>query len=213
MSTPNTALGATGLNNVDSPLDNLYTSTTGLALATTPAGNGTVPQSEINTLANILAACINSNGAVTGGASPTPCYTLFTNALSGGTTGTQPTDTATAAINIAHNPGANVANLYGLQTGTSPFQPMLSAAPNDFTLAIVYTGGGLYSPEGVAIDASGNVWVASSSLGGSINKFSPAGAAISGSTGYTGGGWNVLYLAFSSTLRATYGYQTWMATA
>ena len=40
--------------------------------------------------------------------------TLFANAESGGTTGTLPTDTATAAINIAHNPAANVAPLYGV---------------------------------------------------------------------------------------------------
>ncbi len=186
VSTSGTALSATGLNNVGNALDNLYTLNTGLALATTPAGNGTVPQSEINTLANILAACVNSNGAVTGGANPTPCYTLFTNALSGGTTGTQPTDTAMAAINIAHNPWANIVNLYSLQSGTSPFQPMLSAAPNDFTIAINYTGGGLNSPQGIAIDGSGDVWTANTG-NSTLSEFSPGGATISGS-GYTGGG-------------------------
>jgi streptogramin lyase len=178
-------LALTALSNAGQTLNNLYSQTTGAALATTQAGNGTVPQPEINTLANILAACVNSTGP-----GSTPCTTLFSNAKNGSTA---PTDTATAAVNIAHNPGANISNLYGLQTANSPFQPALTSAPNDFTIAIVYTGGGLYSPEGVAIDASGNVWVASSSLGGSINEFSPAGAAISGSAGYTGGGLSAPY--------------------
>jgi len=192
VSTSSSTLGATGLENAADTVGNLYTQSTGVALATTPTengGNGTVPQAEINTLANILAACINTNGAVTGGASPTPCYTLFTNALSGGTTGTQPADTATAAINIAHNPWANIANLFGLQTGTSPFQPMLSAAPNDFTIAISYTGGGLGAPADVAIDGSGNVWATNDAGGytgyGSISEFDSTGWPLSGSSGYS----------------------------
>lgn len=75
---------------------------TGVALATTPGGNGTVPQTEINTLANVLARCINSTGPAFAS-----CATLFSDAKSGGTSGTTPTDTATAAINMAHNPASN----------------------------------------------------------------------------------------------------------
>jgi len=172
-------LALTALNNAGQTLDNLYSQTTGAALATTQAGNGTVPQSEINTLANILAACVNSTGP-----GSTPCTTLFSNAENGSFA---PTDTATAAVNIAHNPGANIANLYGLQTGTSPFQPMLSAAPNDFTIAISYAGGGLNGAHDIAIDGSGNVWVANA-FASDISEFSPAGAALSGSSGYIGGG-------------------------
>ena len=77
-----------------------------------------------NTLANILAACVNTPGTTSA------CSTLFTNALPGGTTGTQPTDTATAAIDIAHNPAANITALYGLATANPPFSPALSAQPN-----------------------------------------------------------------------------------
>ena len=149
-------LSQTGLANAGNTAGNLYTQSTGVALATTEAGNGTVPQSKINTLANILAACINTNGSMD---PETPCSTLFTNALSGGTTGTQPLDTATAAINIAHNPWANVAALFALQTANSPFQPVLSAAPNDFTIGINYTASWLNQPWALAIDGSGNVWV------------------------------------------------------
>ena len=158
-STSSSTLGATGLALAGNTIGNLYTQSTGVALAATPAGNGTVSQSKINTLANILAACINSNGTVTGGANPTPCDTLLTNALSGGTTGTQPADTATAAVNIARNPWANITNLFALQTANSPFQPALTAAPNDFTIGINYTATWLAEPWALAIDGSGNVWV------------------------------------------------------
>jgi hypothetical protein len=181
VSSSNSALAATAATNAANTIVNLENPNTGVAYATTPAGNGTVPQAEINTLANILAACVNSTGP-----GSTACTTLFSNAMNGSTA---PTDTATAALNIAHNPGANIVNLFGLQTGTSPFQPSLIAAPNDFTIAVSYTGGGMNSPVPVAIDASGNVWIGNTATGAnSVSKLSPLGAPISGSSGYTGGG-------------------------
>jgi len=175
-------LALTALNNADATLNNLYSPASGMAIAYTPGANGgfgTVPQSEIDTLANILAACINSTGP-----SSTQCTTLFSNAMNGSTA---PTDTATAAVNIAHNPGVDVANLFSLQTPTSPFQPMLSSAPNDFSIAISYTGGGLLNPFGIAVDGSGNIWVTNPSVN-EISEFSPTGAAISTTNGYSGGG-------------------------
>jgi streptogramin lyase len=181
VSNSGSTLANRGALNAFSTIENLETLSTGTAPATTPAGNGTVPQAEIDTLANILAACINSTGP-----GSTACSTLFSNAMNGTTA---PTDTATAAINIAHNPGANIANLYALQTASSPFQPMLSSAPNDFTLSVTYTGGGLNTPEGIAIDANGNVWAANSG-NDSISEFNPLGGSVSGSSGFTGGGLN-----------------------
>jgi hypothetical protein len=178
-----TALALTGIANAFANAANLETIGTGVALATTPGGNGTVPQAEINTLANILAGCVNSNG--TGSA----CSTLFANAESGGTTGTLATDTATAAINIAHNPAANVAALYGLSIPTPPFGPALTAQPNDLTIALNFTGGGMYYAEFIAIDASGSVWVMSTDLNvlfcnGALTKLSSSGAVLSGALGY-----------------------------
>jgi hypothetical protein len=103
--------------------------TTGVANATLPSDRGTkVPQSKINTLANILAACINTSGPKSAG-----CTTLFTNARGGG--GSVPDETAAAAINIAHNPRANIAVLYSLQPERdAPFQPQLLSAPEDFAI-------------------------------------------------------------------------------
>ena len=195
VSTSSSAFDATAAENAGNTILNLENSNTGVAYATTPGGNGTVPQAEIDTLANILAACINSTGS-----GSTQCSTLFSNAENGGT---QPTDTATAALNIAHNPGANISNLIGLQTPSSPFQPMLSAtpAPNDFTIAVTYTGGGMNDPLGLAIDSLGDVWTTNTNSGAnSLSEFSPVGVAISTSAGFTGGGLNGPYgIAIDST--------------
>ena len=189
VSSSSTALAATGVANAFATVANLETLGTGTALATTPAGNGMVPQSEINTLANILAACVNTDGP-----SSAPCTTLLSNALSAGTTGTAPTDTATAAIYIAHNPIAEVANLFALQTANSPFMPDLSAAPNDFTIAMIINGGAgseFGFPEYVAVDASGNIWVTNGQayccINGLVNEYSNTGALLN-SIGYYGFG-------------------------
>jgi streptogramin lyase len=178
--TSGTTLAISNLNNsADGAYQNLLNQSTGLANSTTSGGNGTVPQAEIDTLANILAACVNSTGP-----GSTQCTTLFNNAQAGGVS---PSDTATAAVNIAHHPSANVSTLFGLQTPGSPFQPSMSVAPNDFTVALTFTGGGLNGPYGLAVDASGNIWVTNNG-DSSISEFSSTGAALSPASGFTGGG-------------------------
>ncbi|AEU38324.1 NHL repeat-containing protein [Granulicella mallensis] len=173
------ALSRTGLANAFTIALNLANQVSGVPNATLPLNsNAVVPVTTINTLADILAACINSNGVSSSG-----CSTLFANT----TYGTAPTDTATAAINIAQHPGANVSALLNLATNASPFQPITSV--NDFFLGINYTGGGLNNPQGIAIDGAGNAWVAESS-GNSVIEFSSAGKVLSGAAGYTGGGLN-----------------------
>jgi PKD repeat protein len=190
VSSSGTALAQVGVTNAFANFANLANGATGVALDATPSGNGAVPQGTINTLADILNACVSSSGPTS-----TQCSTLFTNAQSGGSTGALPTDTASAAINIAHNPGANVASLYGLQPTTPSFSPALSAQPSDFTLGIQFTGGGIYEPTGIAIDASGDAWISNqagfngvSDVFGSVTKLSSAGVFLSGAEGYTGNG-------------------------
>jgi len=169
VSAPTTTLAETALTNIDT--SNFFTA--GVANTTTNGGNGTVPRAEINTLANILAACVNSTGP-----SFTACTTLFDNAPTTGFSPVIPTDTATALFNIASNPGANVANLYALQGSSPPFLPDLPVAPNDFTMAITYTATTpLNSPAGLAIDAAGNVWVANSG-NNTLTEFDPNGEYI-----------------------------------
>ena len=165
-----------GITNAFANTTNLADTATGSALATTPAGNGTVPQAEINSLANILAACVNSTGP--GSAT---CFTLFSNAMSAGSSGTIATDTATAAINIAHNPTANVAALYGIIPSTPPFAATF-AQPNDFSVSISFHGGGIAASQHIAIDAQGNIWATNSQY--TVTEYNSLGAPLSPSTGF-----------------------------
>ena len=192
VSSSNTSLGLAGIANAFANAANLADISLGSALATTPHG-GTAPQGTVYTLANILGSCVNSNGLVTGGLTPTACYTLFNNAKSSGTTGTTPIETATAAINLAHNPAvsptstAGITALYGLTLGITAFPGGLLAQPNDFTLPIQLTSSDMNAPRSVAIDGSGNAWVANSGHS-SVTEFSSSGSVLSGTSGWTGGG-------------------------
>ena len=121
-----------------------------------------------NTLANLLAGCITR---VHGDA----CNQLFAVATPPG--GTAPTDTLTAAQNIARNPSNQAQQLFALLDAfypvpagsawrAAPFIPYLSFAPGAWTLSLVYAGGGLNSPGGIAIDGEGNMWAADNCLVG-----------------------------------------------
>jgi hypothetical protein len=185
VSSSGTALAQTGIKNAFANATNLETLGTGEALATTPAGNGTVPQAEINTLANILAPCVSSTGS---------CTALLSAATADGTvTGAKPTDTATAAINIAHHPGANVGALYGIAPPNPPFAPALTAAPHDWTVALVFSGSSIESPDGLAVDGAGDVWIASPGTSQdyqtncNITELSSLGTVLSGTGGFVRG--------------------------
>jgi streptogramin lyase len=120
------------------------------------------------------------------------CSQLFSAATPSG--GTQPTDVASAMLLIAQNPGNNVPTLFSYSTTNAAFQPALGTAPNDLTLGITYTGGGLTAPGSVVIDAAGDAFTANcpSCNGGtgasSIVGFSPVGAVLTGTSGFNSGG-------------------------
>jgi hypothetical protein len=179
------ALAIMGLSNAGLNSANLVNLATGLPVANSTGI--TRPVATIYTLGDILAACVN------GKSGNTNCSTLFTYTQSSGTTGTGASDTATAAINLAHNPypsAAGMTALYGLVPATgAPFAGGLTSQPNDFTVSLNYTGGGLNGPFSVAIDGSGNAWAANPGAN-SVSEFSSTGAAISPAAGYTGGGLN-----------------------
>jgi streptogramin lyase len=165
----NTTSAQTGISNAFATVNNLVSVTSGSAPgAALPAG-ATVPTAELNTLADILAACVNTSGSTSSG-----CSSLLT--------ATGATETIGAALGIANHPGTAVSTLYPLATPASPFQPTLSAAPNDFTVAIKFSGNGLATPYGVALDANGRVWVANES-GNSVTRLSNAGAPAGNYTG------------------------------
>jgi len=155
-----------------------------------------------NTLANLLAGCTTRVGADS-------CEKFFAVATPPG--GTPPTDTLTAAHNIARNPSHQAEQLFtlldefypvpaGKLWRPVPFIPYLSFAPSAWTLSLVYAGGGLNSLGGIAIDGDGNMWADDNFLagaqstiwepfGGGISKIAPNGKPLSPMTvGYRGGG-------------------------
>jgi hypothetical protein len=182
----NSTQGNVGLANAASISPLLFDPTSATAgasaPATTPNGNGTVPQALLDSLANTLASCVNT--APSGG-STTPssfCSELFSDTPN--KAGTDPVDTATAMMNIVHAPAVNVGDLFSLASnGVKPFSPYLAAAPTDFAVAIQYTTPGLLAPDQIAIDANGNAWIASLNSA-SLVALDPTGVPVTG-TPYT----------------------------
>ncbi len=182
------ATNTAGLTNAFAAINELVATTNGtLPGPTLPAG-AVLPSTEINTLADILEQCINSGGGTAGDSSN--CGNLFQ--LAPNATGTvYPTDTITAAMNIAQSPGRNVANLNKLRSSSPVFQPALdvNSPPGAWTIAITYVGGGLNAPSSIAVDGTGAVWV-SNKGNGSVTKLDNTGAAVSSQLGFRAGGFS-----------------------
>ena len=98
------------------------------AVTSTAAGvTTTLESAKLNTIANILAACVNSNGQTSITETTTYCGQLFAATTPPGSS-TRPLDTLQAAVQMALRPYQNVTALYNLPPATSPFVG-LSAAP------------------------------------------------------------------------------------
>ena len=199
----------TGLKNAFATVNNLVNIATGTAYAVTPdyatQASGTipstfksvVPQAELNSLGNIISSCVNSAGGASG--DNTACGNLFAAATLAQTsytsTGVAPTDTVQAVLSIAQNPANNASTIYGLAPTQPPFSPALSTTPNDWSVALNFTGGGLggetsastYSaPTYLALDGSGDVWVSNGRSGvNSITELSNLGKPLSPSTTFS----------------------------
>jgi hypothetical protein len=168
-----------GLTNAFNNVNKLVNITTGNASGPALPAGSTLPVGKINTLANILASCVNSDGGVAGDSSS--CGKLFYDTTVGSVV---PKDTVTAAMNLAQNPNLNTSALYMLPSKTPPFGPILSGAPADFGIVISHSGGGIAAPASVATDAVGNIWIANAGTPNSITKLDPTGAPLSGAGGY-----------------------------
>jgi hypothetical protein len=173
-------LALVGVANAFVNASHLGPTTSGLAPASLPSGSATVPQTTINTLANILSACIHSTGA-----SSSPCQSLL------GDAGSTPPyrDAASAMIAIAHSPASGVSTLFAQQPPTPPFTPYLTTAPNDFSLGLVFTGGGIGLTGGMAVDAMGDVW-STNITSYYVTEISNAGAFLSRPNGYFSGAYS-----------------------
>jgi len=133
----------------------------------------------LNTLANIISACVASTGP-----SSSACAALFS---STGVSGGQ--STLAAAHAIVTNPTKNVAALYALQAAsTAPYQPNLATVPADFTIALNFSpsSANFNNPLGMSIDSAGNIWVANcnstdclaAGTSGSVTKLSAIGGVV-----------------------------------
>jgi hypothetical protein len=127
----------------------LVNTSTGTAPGTNVPAGEVVPVAQINTIANILATCINSPGGTSGDGSM--CGTFFSLTTPAGAT--PPTDAVTALLNLAKNPTLHTSALYLLPLPTSPFQPQDKVQPANLSVSM-QTG---VSPVTVAISATSAV--------------------------------------------------------
>jgi streptogramin lyase len=179
-----------GLQNAAATVGNMVnvkTATIATVLATPPNGSQTTTLAEFNSLANLIAACVDT---------PVKCSQLFSLATPPG--GTTPANTLQAALSIAHNPWNNVAQLFTLSQSNSNYAPVLPSAPDAWTIVLQYYGNGneLNGPGNMAVDAEGNIYVAinydgqTNACGGKIvSKLTPTGSDAAGAP-FKGGGVN-----------------------
>ena len=162
---------AGGLRNAFLTVDDLVDNTKGSAPGSSLPANSVLETAKLNSLADILWACDQS-------ASGTACDALFSAAIDGGTS---PSNTLDAALAVVRHPGTNVSAVFALPANP-PYQPVLAAAPHDWMLSATFGNcksgcGGLNLPGSLAIDSTGNIWVANY-FGGAVSEFSPTGAPV-----------------------------------
>jgi len=182
-----TSTYATGLANAFQVANSLVNFQNGLPSGPNLPSNATLPTQELYSLGNIIASCVN------GATANSQCGTLFSYVTPSG--GSAPVDTIMAAVDLALSPGQNAALLYsnnsqGVGAPWGGGLP-LGSAPQDWTVALKYTDASLNAPYGIAIDASGNAWIANEA-GTGVTELSTIGTVLStATTGFTGSG-NVL---------------------
>jgi len=172
--TGTTTAAQQGIVNAVANFNNLINLAGGSVGGASLPADAVVPTNELNTLGNVIAACVNSSSSTAAA-----CQSL--------TTATGATDTIGMALAFANSPGSPVlTGLWSLGAGIgAPFQPALSVQPTDWTVAIKYpVSGNLKTPFGLAVDATGNVWIANASATATpVVKLSPAGGLLSTYTG------------------------------
>jgi hypothetical protein len=214
--TSSTPQGAVGLNNAVSTIQNLanistgqsvtsqtYTGTnasvTGVTVTATPEA------AKIITIANIIAACINSTSSSSSScsqlfAAATPPPSASVTSQPGTTFGTAQ-DTLQAAYYMAVNPinagtqvtstscpnaSSNMNCLFNLASTIPPFVGGLATQPTDWTIGITFTAAGACThdspdwiffdgPAKVAVDATGNLWFVNGNTGAAPSTSAPFG--------------------------------------
>jgi len=158
--------------------------TGGLGKVVQNAVNGTRTNTvaTINTLASILADCLQEG-----------CADFFALATPPG----EPLATTTleALVYVARNPWHNVVPIFELRPAASDgaddnpaFIPTLLWPPTAWTLSLVYAEGGFNAPGGMSIDAWGGLWTNNNFMPGSQSILTNTLGPPSPSIAYTGTG-------------------------
>jgi hypothetical protein len=170
-----------------------------VAPATTSNRTLTVETWHLNTIADILASCINTDTTTGNSDYSATCSQLAQSVTP--STSNLPVDTLQIAYEMAQNPSYNVQNTFGYVASTgAPFVPS-DAVVSDWSLsykiAYSYNPSGtsnfytlLNTPEGIAFDSYGNAWVASTGHGNTfvptfVTELDPAGNYVATYTSYT----------------------------
>jgi len=188
-----TGCSAAGLAHAFLNAANLVNANTGGVNSTFSTGSSstvtaTVPQMLINTLANTVEACINSNGDIV--TATAPCTVLMTNTTPTALnfSATAPTNTLQALLDLAQypsmatntaanvttqtpgtgaplgasagdaNPSLATLNLFNVANSNAFYAPALTAAPDDFTIAVNYALAPAGTVTGNGIASAVNVW-------------------------------------------------------
>lgn len=161
-----TSTNAQGLQNAFATANLLADTATGVSPSSTLASNLSIESAKVYSLANVLSGCVRSTGG-------SPCAGLFSLATPSGAV--SPVNTLEAALKIVTHPGNQVAALYGVASVGAPYAG-LPAAPSDWTMSVIVSGGGLSIPATVAVDSKGRLWVANYS--GAVSAFTSTGVPV-----------------------------------
>ncbi|MCP4627493.1 MAG: hypothetical protein GY850_28865 [bacterium] len=134
----------------------VYTGEVSMFLTLDPLTNpnsGTSTEPTLNSLANLLAVCVNDEAE---------CQSLFNLTTPPG--GKAPHNTLQAAVNIVLFPSLNAGDLFDLSNQQSIYEPAIDPnepPPDAWTLVILYNGNGeeMDGPGWIAFDRHGNAWI------------------------------------------------------
>jgi len=168
LNAPGNGFGAT---NVVTQYNNIINSG---ALNTTNANLTSSAQTALKVLANAFASCIQS---------PSSCSTLLNVSISSASAAAL--SVLESGVNALYNSSLDASHIYPIASSLSSstgFTLASSTIPNSFSFnnplaATINTIGSGTTPQGLAVDASGNIWVTNSGSN-NVSQLSPSGALL-----------------------------------
>lgn len=166
-------VNATGASNVNAQYVNFVVSTTG-QLNTSNSNLSTAMQNALGTMANAFASCVENSSK---------CSTLMSTAT--GISGGGALNLLESGFNMLSNSSTVASGVYSIASGLSSSTgfSIPSTIPGGFSFnnslaANVKTFTAGTSPDKLAIDASGNIWVANFRTANNVTEVSSSGAVL-----------------------------------